>query len=71
VDRYPVGREVEVHYSPKNPRETVLEAHSSWREMKLLLGLGLGFLLLPFMLWLFRRQLEPERYGGGKSVNRA
>lgn len=66
VARYPVGREVEVYYSPQNPRETVLEAHSSWQEMQTLLGLGIAFLLLPFMLWLFRRQLEPERYAGSK-----
>jgi hypothetical protein len=69
VASYPVGREVAVYYSPKNPRETVLEAHSSWKEMKILLGLGITFLLLPVILWLFRRQLEPERYGSSKLEN--
>jgi len=56
VARYPVGREVDVYYSPKNPRDTVLEAHSSWQEMKTLLGLGIGFLLLPVIPWLFRKR---------------
>jgi len=50
-----VGSEVAVYYSPKNPRDTVLEAHSSWQEMKTLLGLGIGFLLLPVIPWLFRK----------------
>lgn len=60
--KYPVGREVDIYYSPSNPKETVLEARTSWNTMNTLLGLGIGFLLLPVLLWLFRRQLEPERY---------
>jgi hypothetical protein len=40
----------------------VLEARSSWTELYVLLGLGTGFLLLPFVLWLLRRQIEPGRY---------
>lgn len=63
VARYPVGREVDIYYSPENPDETILEAHSSWKEMLTLLGLGTGFLLLPFFLWVFRKIIEPERYG--------
>lgn len=63
VARYPVGREIEVYYDPEDPKETVLEPRSSWREMFTLLGLGIGFLLLPVFLWLFRKQIEPERYG--------
>lgn len=63
VARYPVGREVDVSYAPGNPRQTVLEARSSWKEMQILLGLGIAFLLLPLILWLFRRQIEPERSG--------
>lgn len=63
VADYPVGREIDVYYSPKDPRETVLEARSSWREMYILLGLGIGFLLLPLFLWIFRKRIEPERYG--------
>ena len=62
VAKYPVGREVDIYYSPSNPKETVLEARTSWNTMVTLLGLGIGFLLLPVLLWLFRRQLEPERY---------
>jgi Protein of unknown function (DUF3592) len=64
VARYPAGKEIDVYYSPQNPKETVLEAHSSWAEMLILLGLGIGFLLLPFFLWVFRKKLEPERYAG-------
>ncbi|MBT1072029.1 DUF3592 domain-containing protein [Pelotalea chapellei] len=62
VAKYPVGREVDIYYSPSNPKETVLEARTSWNTMASLLGLGIGFLLLPLLLWLFRRQLEPKRY---------
>jgi uncharacterized membrane protein len=54
VARYPVGREIDVYYSPDDPKETVLEAASSWAEMVTLLGLGIAFLLLPLFLWLFR-----------------
>lgn len=64
VAKYPVGREVDVYYSPENPKETVLEARSSWDEMLILFTLGIVFLLLPVCLWLFRKKLEPERYGG-------
>jgi len=60
--KYPVGREVDIYYSPSNPKETVLEARTSWNKMITLLGLGIGFLLLTVLLWLFRKQLEPDRY---------
>ena len=63
VARYPVGREVDIYYSPDNPKETVLEARSSWNEMFVLMGLGIGFLLLTVLLWAFRKEIEPERYG--------
>lgn len=62
VARYPAGSEIEVYHSPEDPRETVLEAHSSWTEMFTLLGLGIGFLLLPLLLWLFRKQIEPDKH---------
>jgi hypothetical protein len=58
VARYPVGREVDIHYSPDNPAETVLEARSSWKEMVVLLGLGVGALLVPVGLWAFRKKAE-------------
>ena len=56
VARYPAGRTVDIYYSPDNPRETVLEAKSPWIEMLALLGLGIGFLTLPIVLWLFRKR---------------
>jgi hypothetical protein len=62
VARYPVGREVVIHYSPDDPKETVLEASSPWTEMFALLGLAIAFLLLPVILWLFRKRIEPGRY---------
>ena len=62
VARYPVGREVDVYYAPDDPGKTVLEAISPWTEMFTLLGFGIGFLLLPVLLWLFRKRIEPERY---------
>jgi hypothetical protein len=63
VGRYRVGREVDIFYSPENPKETVLEAHSSWNEMFILLGLAIAFLFLPVVLWVFRKKIESERYG--------
>jgi hypothetical protein len=62
VARYPVGTPVDIHYSPDDPKETVLEASSPWTEMFILLGLAVAFLLLPVLLWLFRKQIEPGRY---------
>ena len=62
VAKYPVGREVEVYYAPEHPKRTILEPHASWKHMIVLLGLGIGFLLVPVLLWLFRRLLEPDRY---------
>ncbi|HEY3488175.1 MAG TPA: DUF3592 domain-containing protein [Gammaproteobacteria bacterium] len=62
VEKYPFGMEIDVYYSPDDPDEMVLESVSPWTELYILLGLGIGFLLLPVVLWLFRRQIEPERY---------
>jgi len=64
VARYPVGRRIDVYFSLEDPKETVLEAHSSWSEMITLLGLGVGFLLLPMLLWVFRKKIDPQRYAG-------
>lgn len=58
VARYPVGRQVEVHYSSDDPRDTVLEARSPWTEMIVLGGLGAAFLLVPVLLWVFRGRIE-------------
>jgi hypothetical protein len=63
VAKYPVGKEVDVFYNPSNPKETVLEAVSSWTVTFTLLGFGAGGLLIPFLLWVFRKQIEPQRYG--------
>jgi hypothetical protein len=60
VARYPVGREVLVFHAPDDPRETVLEPHSSWREIGMLAGLGLvGLALPPLLWWLGRRRVTP------------
>lgn len=61
--KYPVGREVDVYYSPDDPKDIVLEARSSWKEMSILFGLGMFFLLIPVFLWAFRKKIDPERYG--------
>jgi|RhiMethySRZTD1v2_1073278.scaffolds.fasta_scaffold579143_2 hypothetical protein len=62
VAKYPAGAEVDIYYSPDNPKETVPEARSSWTEMYVMLGLGIGFLLLPVLLWAFRKRIDPVRY---------
>jgi hypothetical protein len=50
VDRYPVGRQVRVHYDPQDPAESVLEPGPTWSgSMLYLIGLGvlaLGGLIL-------------------------
>jgi len=61
--KYAPGQEVDVYYSPDNPKKTVLEAHSSWNEIYILVGLAILFLLIPLFLWLFRKKIEPKRYG--------
>jgi uncharacterized protein DUF3592 len=61
VAKYPAGAEVDIYYSPDNPKETVLEARSPWTEMYVMLGLGTGFLLLPVLLWAFRKRIDPVR----------
>jgi hypothetical protein len=62
VAAYPIGRAVDVYYDPDDPRETILEAKPSWDQMILLFAIGALLALLPFGLWLFRKQIEPERY---------
>ena len=61
--RYPVGSEVDVFYNPENPKDTTLESHSSWHEMFTILGIGIVFSMLPVFLWVFRKRIDPERYG--------
>jgi hypothetical protein len=63
IARYPAGREVDVYASPDDPMETILKSHPSWNTMIVLISTGTALLPLPVILWLFRKQLEPERYG--------
>lgn len=63
IARYPVGREIDVYFSPGDPKQTVLEAVSPWTEMYALLGVGIVLLLLPLVLWVSRSKIEPQRYG--------
>ena len=60
VAKYPVGREVDIHHAPGNPRNTVLEAVSPWTELYTLLGIGVAFLMLPVVLWVFRKRIALE-----------
>jgi hypothetical protein len=39
--RYPVGTEVEVHYNPQNPGESVLHPHSRWHYLIWLVAAGM------------------------------
>jgi hypothetical protein len=55
VSKYPVGTHVDVHYSPQDPRHTVLEARSPWTEMRALFAAGLALLLVPVVLWAWSR----------------
>jgi hypothetical protein len=52
---YPAGARVQVYYDPNNPQETILEPHASWDTMLIMLGIGLGFLSIPFGIWLVRK----------------
>lgn len=56
VARYPRGSEVQVFYSPSHPGKMILEPFASWSEMFIVLGGGIGLVLLPFMLYLFRKR---------------
>jgi hypothetical protein len=54
--RYPAGSLVDVHYSPSDPRDTVLEPLAPWDTMLLLLGLAIGFVATPPLLFAVHRQ---------------
>lgn len=56
VSRYPVGSEIEVFHAPGNLKDTVLEPRPSWREMQVMLGLGLFFLALPVLLHVLKKK---------------
>ena len=55
--KYPKGAKVKVYYSPDDPLDTVLEPFAPWNTMIVTLAVGVGLLLLPVMLYLFRKQL--------------
>lgn len=56
VARYPRGSTVQVFYSPAHPRSMILEPFASWDEMFLILGIGVGLVLLPVVLYAFRKR---------------
>lgn len=56
VARYPRGSMVQVYYSPTHPNAMILEPFASWNGMYHVLGVGLGLVLLPFVLYLFRKR---------------
>jgi hypothetical protein len=56
IAKYPLGAQIDVYHAPDNPKETILDPHPSWHAMWTLLALGLGFLLIPVVLWLFRKR---------------
>ena len=59
--KYSPGQEVDIYFSPDNPKKTVLEAHSSWNEIYILVGLAIFFLLIPVFIWLFRKMHKSSK----------
>jgi hypothetical protein len=57
VTKYPVGTKVKVYYSRTRPKDTILEPFAAWDTMIITLVVGVGLVLLPVMLYLFRKQL--------------
>jgi hypothetical protein len=57
VAKYPKGANVKIYYSPNDPLDTVLEPFAPWDTMIITLAGGVGLVLLPVMLYLFRKQL--------------
>jgi hypothetical protein len=56
VAQYPVGSQVDVYYSPPNPRETILEPRAPRSTMFIALGAGIGLVLLPVVLYACRKK---------------
>lgn len=56
VARYPRGSIVQVFYSPTHPNTMILEPFASRGDMYLVLGAGIGLVLFPFVLHLFRKR---------------
>ncbi len=59
--KYSAGQEVDIYYSPDNPKKTVLEARSSWDEIYILVGLAISFLMIPVFIWLFRKMRKSSK----------
>ena len=62
VAKYPVGSKVQVYYPPSHPRDTILEPFASWDHLLVMGGIGVGFALLPFALYIYGRltSYQPE-----------
>jgi len=50
---YPVGKEVEVFYNPKDPKDAVLEKESGDMAFVLLGVLGVGLLIVGVVIWFY------------------
>jgi hypothetical protein len=59
VAKYPVGSEVDVYYSPTDPKLTILDPYASRSFMSFVFGLGIGLLLLPMLVSVLRQALAP------------
>jgi Protein of unknown function (DUF3592) len=57
IVKYPVGTKVRVYHSPSRPKDTILEPFAPWDTMIITLAVGVGLVLLPLVLYLFRKQL--------------
>lgn len=61
VARYPIGRRVAVHHRPGDSKDTVLEARSSWLEMRIAMAVGLAMVGLPLLGILIARRRSLAR----------
>lgn len=59
VAKYPVGKEVDVYYSPYDPTTTILEPQASPLTMVITFALGIGLVFVPVLLFVRRRALAP------------
>lgn len=57
VAKYPVGAKVKIYYSLTRPKDTILEPFAPWDTMIIALAVGVGWVLLPVVLYLLRKQL--------------
>jgi hypothetical protein len=54
VERYPVGKEIDVFFDPELPTYTILEPGAPARDLEIGLALGAGLVLTPFALYALR-----------------